>query len=61
MLEQVPVIEVADFLRKSPEKWEEECKKVADSLHKYGILIFRDPRVNEKDNEEYLDLVENYF
>jgi len=38
-----------------------ECKKVAHCLHKYGILIWRDPRVNEKDNEDYLDMMEKYF
>ena len=38
-----------------------ECQKVAESLHKFGILIWKDPRVNEKDNEDYLDMVEQYF
>lgn len=38
-----------------------ECQKVAECLHKFGILIIRDPRVNMKDNEEYIDLMENYF
>ena len=61
VLDEVPIIDVETFLRKNPEKWEEECKKVADSLHKYGILVWRDPRVNEQDNEDYLDLMENYF
>ena len=27
-----------------------ECKKVADALHEYSILIVRDPRVTEADN-----------
>ena len=43
------------------EGWEEECKKVAYSFHKFGILIFKDPRVNEQDNDNYIDLVEKYF
>ena len=34
---------------------------MADSFHKYGILIVKDPRVNEQDNEEYIDLMEKYF
>ena len=41
--------------------WEEECKKVAFSLHNYGILIFKDPRAKEQENEEYIDLMEKYF
>ena len=38
-----------------------ECKKVAECFHKFGILIIRDPRVNMKDNEDYLDMMEDYF
>jgi isopenicillin N synthase-like dioxygenase len=41
--------------------WEEECVKVAASLHKFGILLVRDPRVKPEVNEEYIDMVENYF
>jgi len=38
-----------------------ECTKVAESLHKYGILIFKDPRAKEQENEDYIDLMESYF
>jgi len=41
--------------------WETECEKVAHCLHKYGILVFRDPRAHEQDNEDYIDLMERYF
>ena len=58
----VPVIDVKAFLSKEdPEKWEEQCRLVAKSLHEFGILIWRDPRVDEKDNEDYIDLMEEYF
>jgi len=56
----IPVIDVAKYLNKE-EGWEEECKKVADCFHKYGILKFRDPRVNMEANDRYIDLVERYF
>lgn len=56
----MPVIDVKKFLEREA-GWEEECKKVADSLHKYGILIFKDPRANEQENEDYIDLMEQYF
>jgi hypothetical protein len=61
--DDVPIVDVAAYLNRSASnsKWEEECKKVADCLHKYGILIWRDPRVNEHDNDEYIDLMEQYF
>lgn len=34
---------------------------MAHCLHKYGILVFKDPRAPESENEEYIDLMENYF
>lgn len=43
--EEVPVINIQAYFDKS-EGWEEECKKVADCLHNFGILVIRDPRVN---------------
>lgn len=60
-LAEVPVIDVMAFLGQDPVKMEEQCKLVAQSLHQFGILIWRDPRVNEKDNEDYIDLMEEYF
>ena len=45
-MDDVPIIDVQTYLEKLP-GWEEECRKVAYSLHKYGILIFKDPRANE--------------
>ena len=60
-LAEVPVIEVKAFLEKDPVKMMEQCKLVAQSLHQFGILIWSDPRVNERDNEDYLDMMEEYF
>lgn len=57
----VPIIDVAAFLEKDPARMEEQCRQVARSLHEFGILIWRDPRVNEQDNEDYLDMMEEYF
>lgn len=37
------------------------CKSVSDSFHKYGILFIKDPRTNEHDNNEYIDMMEKYF
>lgn len=41
--------------------WQIECDKVAASFHKFGIIIVRDPRVNYQMNEDYVDMVEEYF
>jgi hypothetical protein len=35
--------------------------KVAYGLHKTGLLVVRDPRVSEKANEDFIDLMENYY
>ena len=59
-MDDIPIIDVKTYLEKLP-GWELECQKVADSLHNYGILIFKDPRANEQENEDYIDLMENYF
>jgi isopenicillin N synthase-like dioxygenase len=37
------------------------CETVAASLRETGILIVRDPRVSEADNDAFLDMVEAYF
>jgi hypothetical protein len=34
---------------------------VAECFHKFGILLIKDPRVNFKDNENYIDLMDDYF
>lgn len=38
-----------------------EAARVAESLHLYGLLIVRDPRANEKDNDVFLNMLERYF
>ena len=38
-----------------------ECKKVAECFHRFGIILIKDPRVDMQDNEEYIDLMEEYF
>ncbi|CDW86191.1 UNKNOWN [Stylonychia lemnae] len=59
-MDDVPIVDVEKYLNKQP-GWEVECEKVADSLHKYGILIFKDPRAHEQENEDYIELMEKYF
>ena len=38
----------------------ELCKKVTDSLHKFGILLIKDPRAVEQDNRLALDILTFY-
>ena len=57
-----PVIDMKAFFdRDNNPHWEQECKKVAMSFHKFGICVIRDPRVQHTDNESYIDMVESYF
>jgi hypothetical protein len=60
-LKEIPVIDVETYFSGSEEAKLAECKKVVQSLHEFGVLVWRDPRVKFEDNEEYIDLMEEYF
>jgi isopenicillin N synthase-like dioxygenase len=60
-LEDIPIIDVQAYFDKTPGKYEEECRKVAQSFHQFGIILFKDPRVEPEHNEEYLNMIEKYF
>jgi isopenicillin N synthase-like dioxygenase len=34
---------------------------VADALHRFGCLVIKDPRVDEKSNSVFVDMMEKYF
>ena len=58
----VPIIDVSSFLSTPNSKANVSvCKEIASSFHKYGALIIKDPRVKREYNEEFLDMMENYF
>ena len=55
-------IKVAPYLDSpNSEEGRAQCARVANALHRYGVLIFEDPRVKERDNEDYIDMMEQYF
>lgn len=58
--EEIPVIDGELYMNRG-EGWEEECKKVAESFHTFGICKMKDPRVNAKDNDDFINMVEKYF
>jgi len=69
-LSEMPIIDLDVYLRASrkgnnPGDFSDhvnlECQKVAECFHKFGILLIRDPRVDMEQNEEYIDLMEEYF
>ena len=57
---KAPTVSIARYLRQQT-GWEEDCKKVAHALHKYGLIYVKDERVNAAQNEEFLDLMERYY
>lgn len=60
---KLPLIDLSKFFNreKDAKGYYEECLKVADALHNYGVLIIKDPRVNEADNDRFIDMMEKYF
>lgn len=62
-IESLPIIDLEKYMGKDQNSQEvkEICAQVADCFHKFGILIIRDPRAQQKDNSDYIDLMEKYF
>lgn len=60
VLDELSVVDVEQYMsdRSDPIG---QCKIVAECLKEYGVLIVRDPRASEKDNNTFLDMMEKYF
>lgn len=60
---ELPIIDLDVYLSNDPSSAavQAECKKAADALIQYGALVLHDSRVAAKDNEDFLDLLEDYF
>jgi hypothetical protein len=59
----MPVIDLNAFFNREtdPVAYQEACRAVAETFHKYGVVVLRDPRVVEADNNRFLDTMERYF
>lgn len=62
----LPVIDFKLYLDReksaeSKEQYIAECRRAADALHKYGVCVVRDPRVDQKHNDTFIDMMEKYF
>lgn len=59
----LPVVELSSFFNKEadPELYKSECAKAANALREYGLVVLRDPRVSEENNNTFLDMMEQYF
>eukprot|EP00276_Gloeochaete_wittrockiana_P006547 CAMPEP_0184645618 /NCGR_PEP_ID=MMETSP0308-20130426/2129_1 /TAXON_ID=38269 /ORGANISM="Gloeochaete witrockiana, Strain SAG 46.84" /LENGTH=344 /DNA_ID=CAMNT_0027074809 /DNA_START=73 /DNA_END=1107 /DNA_ORIENTATION=- len=58
-MDKIAIVDISRFLDIGSDA--ETCKEVASSLRDHGVVVIRDRRWPEKDNEEYLDLLEGYF
>lgn len=60
---KLPVIDLLKLFNKAENEaqYEEECRKVAKSLREYGIVVVKDPRVSEADNDRFISIMERYF
>jgi len=56
-MDSVPIID----LNKVINGCSKECDKIKFSFHHYGIVIVKDKRVTQNDNNIFLDLMENYY
>jgi len=62
---KLPIIDLNALLQydasndESKAAYAAECQKVADALHKFSILIVRDPRVSQDDNNKCVMIVSN--
>ncbi|KAM7219068.1 hypothetical protein V8F06_005506 [Rhypophila decipiens] len=59
----LPIIDLDIFRnkpRESPEV-QSECLRAAKALISFGALVLHDSRVSEQDNDNFLDLLEDYF
>lgn len=39
----------------------EQCRQVVEGFYKHGVIAIRDPRVDEKKNQEFLGIMAKYF
>jgi isopenicillin N synthase-like dioxygenase len=63
-IEDLPVINLDPYLNKesnSESVWQSECTAIAHCLTKYGCLVIKDPRVTMKDNDAFIDQMEQYY
>ena len=65
--ELVDISAMVDFVSSNPnytslpDSLQADCARVAASFHHTGVLVVRDPRVNENDNWKFIDLLEQYY
>jgi len=61
-VDDVPIIDLTPFMEDPASMASKvEIEKVARALHEFGCLVIKDPRVDEKHNDTFVDMLEKYF
>eukprot|EP00300_Choanocystis_sp_HF-7_P042313 c9068_g1_i1.p1 GENE.c9068_g1_i1~~c9068_g1_i1.p1 ORF type:complete len:354 (+),score=81.94 c9068_g1_i1:60-1121(+) len=60
-LTEVQTIDVGLFLSGERNASVSDCKALVENLRQFGAVVIRDPRVTERDNDEFIDMLEAYF
>lgn len=61
-MDDYPIIDLSNYLNKTEEaSWKQDCQTISKLLNEYGFLIVRDPRVDHKENDTFLDMLEQYY
>lgn len=56
---EIAPTDISKFLK--TKNFDTECMAIADNLHKYGLLVIKDPRVDASENETFIDMMEKYY
>lgn len=52
------IVDLTNYINNNDDS---SSKDILEQFHKYGILIVKDPRVSEEDNDSFLDMLEKYY
>ena len=55
----ITVVDTSSMLSGKPNA--EQCRKVVEGFYKHGVIAIKDPRVDERKNQEFLSLMGKYF
>lgn len=64
--QMLPIINLPAILERKlngdfTDSGKEECDKVINCLHTHGVLVVRDPRISQSQNDKFIDMMESYF
>ena len=60
ILEDIPIIETRHLLDNTSQKLV-ESQKLAESFHKYGVGIIRDPRIDKESNDVRISVLTKFL